>query len=167
MSFAGSSTTGTFEPDQTAVNFSTQNPMYTSVYTSLSTTDVELPSIYDQITQDRMGDRISPPTPAYSERQTTSLYPRSSIKKPPLKLGEPVSVDGSEEVSSMCSGMLLVHVFAVLFIIIALVALCLVCCLWVGLVGPERTVESPPTPTTSTGICECGGECTWTLCALL
>lgn len=150
MSVAGSSTTATWDQDQT-VTLSSYNPMYNVV--------TGVPSMYDEVKEERMVRNGSPP---YQREQAAPGYlNRPPNQRAPSGFGEKPTIDTSDEVSSLCSGLLCVYIFALLFLILSLVSLFLAFCLLLGVVTPVRQMPPTSTPTTGTtsppNTCNCPG----------
>ena len=89
MSVAGSSATGTWDQDQD-VQLSSVNPMYNFVAHNV-------PSTYDEITQERM-DRHSSPPPFQREQAAPGYLNRLPVQKAPTGFGEKLQLDTSEEI---------------------------------------------------------------------
>ena len=84
MSVAGSSATGTWDQDQD-VQLSSVNPMYNFVAHNV-------PSTYDEITQERM-DRHSSPPPFQREQAAPGYLNRLPVQKAPTGFGEKLQLE--------------------------------------------------------------------------
>ena len=153
MSVAGSSTTAnTWDQDQ-PITLSSYNPMYNVVTGTI-------PADYDQITAERMNRNGSPPF--QREQAVPGYINRAPNQRAPSGLAEKPTLDTSDEMSSLCSGLLCVYIFALLFLILSLVSLFLAFCLLLGVVSPVRQASPTSTPTSGTtsppNACNCPGK---------